>query len=412
MHQIDRRIGTPSLTSLIVRSNAVWVAGYEWGSMSILDTAGNLVDTAYNTGNKVGGTDGFLLKFSLSGVVQWQASVTGLSAGDGGYGLSIDNAGNAYWAGGFNGCCPSQGGATLTGGDGTVLNLTTPSYSTAFLTKMSSSGTPLWVATAYNRDVQFLNVTVDSQGNSYVLANGSSWSAGTPTTVVNADGSFGAVSNPSTSFGFIAKFNSRGVMQWANSPVGGLDLAYTPICTTTAGNVLFGGRYSSGTLTLPSANGSSQQLGVASGFDGFVAQYDPNGNADWAVQIPGTNDQSVVSICTVGSNVWVGGLTTGIIALPGISLTPSGTQNLFILETDTNGNVLDGSLLGGTGTDTLASMQVVGNSLGLIAGDEGGNFSGFGVQIANAGPFVLTSFPPPMPPSIASQPQSRTGEWS
>ncbi len=400
--------GTPQdeevfVTTLSVTSNAVFVSGQTQGSIRIADTAENVVNTAYITGDKA---DGFLLGFSLAGVSQWQASLTSIG-NENGAGVSLDTAGNVYWAGSFNGCCPSQGGATLTSGDGTSVALSTPSYGTAFLTKMSPTGKSLWVVKAYNRDVQFVNIAVDGQGNSYVLGWGSSWSSGTPTTVVNADGSTGAIGNPGTQFGFLAKFNAAGIMQWSVTPVGGLEVTYRPICITSGGAIVWGARYS-GTLTLPSTDANNLQLPAALGYEGFVAQYGPDGKANWAVQIPGANDQSVVSISTVGPNVWVGGLTTGGIGLSGISLTPTGTQNIFIMQTDTNGNVLSGSLLGGTGTDALASMQFVGSSLGLIAGNEGGNFQAWESEIANAGPFVLMAYPPPEPPSIADQPQSVT----
>jgi hypothetical protein len=387
--------GTPQdeeafVTTLNVTSNAVFVSGQTQGSIHITDTANNVVNTAYNTGDKA---DGFLLRFSLAGVSQWQASLTSIG-NENGAGVSLDTAGNVYWAGSFNGCCPSQGGATLTGGDGTSLALTTPSYQTAFLTKMSPVGEVLWVVKAYNRDVQFVNIAVDGQGNSYVLGWGSSWSSGTPTTVVNADGSTGAISNPGSQFGFLAKFNAAGILQWSGTPVGGLEITYHPICITSGGAVVWGARYSSGTLTLPSTDANNLQLPAASGYDGFVAQYGPDGKANWAVQIPGTNDQSVVAICNAGLNVWVGGLTTGGIGFSGISLTPTGTQNIFVFGMSTNGQVLYGDLFGGTRSDFVATLQVIGNSLGLVAGNQGGNFAGWGVHIQNAGPFVLTTLGP------------------
>ena len=113
-------------TTLNVSSSAVCVSGTTGGSIHVVDTVNNVVDTAY-----IGRGDGFLLHFSLAGVTLWQASLTSSSAGDNAYNVSSDIAGNVYWVGCFNGCCPSQGIATLTGGDGTSVALTTPSYATA-----------------------------------------------------------------------------------------------------------------------------------------------------------------------------------------------------------------------------------------------------------------------------------------
>jgi hypothetical protein len=386
--------GTPQdeythYTRLNVTSDSVLVStSTTIGSIYVVDMASNVVNTAY-----AGKTDAFLFRFSLAGVVQWHASIT--SIGDeAGSGVSSDSEGNVYWAGAFNGCCPSQGGATLTGGDGTSVALATPSYCTAFLCKMSPTGTVLWVAKAYNRDAAFWSVAVDNQGNSYVFGQATSWSFGTPTTVVNSDGSTASVSNQGTACAFLLKFDAAGISQWSASMLGTLDYNDYPnpsvLSVTSAGDVLIGESYTSGSLTLPSTDGKDLQLPPASGYDGFVAAYSSGGVAKWVVQVPGNSNQRVTAICNTGSNLWVGGLTTGAIDLPGISLAPRGAQNIFTLRMNINGQVLSGRLLGGTGTDVLTSLQVVGDSLGLVAGNEGGDFLGFGVQIPNPGPFALT----------------------
>ena len=99
--------GTPQdeeafATTLTVTSNAVFVSGQTQESIHITDTVSNVVNTAYNAGNKA---DGFLFRFSLSGAAQWQASLMSIGNEEGS-GVAFDLAGNVYWVGGFNGCCP------------------------------------------------------------------------------------------------------------------------------------------------------------------------------------------------------------------------------------------------------------------------------------------------------------------
>src|ERR1019366_6743255 len=108
-----------------------------------------------NTTAYSGGSDGFLLNFNSAGSLVWKASITGTSAGDGGQFTAIDNSGNVYWVGAYNGCCPTQGGATVTDGVGGSTSVTSPSFSTGFLIKFSSAGAYQWSAKCYSRDADF-----------------------------------------------------------------------------------------------------------------------------------------------------------------------------------------------------------------------------------------------------------------
>jgi hypothetical protein len=77
--------------------------------------------------------------------------------------------------------------------------------------------------------------------------------------------------------------------------------------------------------------------------------------------------------------------------VPGVTFAGLGGQDGFVLQMSSSGQALGGSVLGGANSDSLTSLQG-GNGLKLLAGNQGGNFAGMGVQITNAGPFVLTSF--------------------
>lgn len=401
-------------TTLTLASNALFVTGWTDGSMRIVDVMSNTVDTAYNTGNKPGGSDAFLLRFSLEGVAIWQASMTGTSAGDVGNAVAMDAAGNAYWVGGFNGCCPSQGGATLTGGDGTVRALTTPSYGSAFLAKLSPAGTPLWTATAYNRDTDFSRVAVDNSGAVYVSGYTRSWSAGTPTTVVNANGTTSQVPNPGLVSHFLLLFDANGMLQRSNpiygTPSGNVDTDWADVwaLAVVGSDIVVGGRYSAPTITFANTGGTSTQLTNEAAYDGFVACYSADGVVKWATRIGGAGDQSVVTLNSAGTYVWAGGGTTGDIHMGGIDLIARGVSDAFVMQLGGAGQPVSGSLLGGAQADSLVSLQAKGTDLALVAGNEGGGFEGLGASITAAGPYVLLpcagSAPLLAPPYIVRQP--------
>ena len=284
-------------TTLRVTSNALYVVGGTIGSLRLTDTAGVVVNTFHNYGKPAGGPDAFVLKFSLAGVAQWQATITSFSMYDHSIGLMLDAAGNVYWTGVFHGCCPSSGASTLRGGDGATLSLTgsSDSYGNAFLAKLSPAGTPLWAVKAYDRDAWFADAVTDSQGSLYVRGVATATVSGTPTTVVSTDGTTYSVPHQGGASAFLLKFNAAGVSQWATTLIGSpeFDSHSSKSCVTAGDEVVVGGSYNAGPLTFTSTDEANLQLPAGSGYDGFVAKYGSDGKAKWAVQIAGTDDQRV-----------------------------------------------------------------------------------------------------------------------
>jgi hypothetical protein len=96
------------------------------------------------------------------------------------------------------------------------------------------------------------------------------------------------------------------------------------------------------------------------------------------------------------------------LSLGSTNIVSLGGADGFVAMLDQNGNVTNAFLLAGPASDDVLSVIAGNTGYDLIAGQQGGNFSGLGVQISNAGPFVLTSYAQTTPPSITSQPQSVT----
>jgi hypothetical protein len=394
--------------TLAVMSNGVLVTGTAPGSIELVDTANNTVHAAYT-----GGGDGFLFCFSLTGVALWQGSITAASAVDAGSALASDATGNIYWAGVFNGCCPSPGEATLTGGDGTSVALATPSYATGFLTKLSPTGTPLWVATAYNGEVEFNKVAVDSSGAVVVAGYSRSWLSGTPTTLSDAGGNTWSVNNPGYQSSFAARFDTAGLYQWSVYSTGSPDsvnyVVWQCMTAATNGDILLAGSYNTTGLTFTGGDGVAQSVPAPNGQDGFVAELSASGSVKWLTQIggSGTNTVSGISLSSSGG-ITAAGLTTAGLRLASTNIAGLGGTDGFVALLDENGNVTNAFVLGGPGNDEVTSVIAGASGYDLIAGNEGGDFAGLGVQIATAGPFVLTASPALYAPQIQCPPDINT----
>lgn len=389
-------------TRLVVSSNAVYVSGSTTASIRIVDTAGTVVNSAFNPGNRAGTGDGYLFRFSLTGVAVWQASMTGASAGDTGQDVAVDPTGNVYWVGYFNGCCPTSGGATLTGGDGAAMALSSPSYGTGFLAKLSPTGTPLWVVRAYNRDAEFRVVAVDSSGAATIGGLSRSWSSGTPTTLIDAGGNTRSIANPGFKSIFFARFNAAGIYQWSAYSTGSPDSAdYLDLhrmITATNGDILLGGGYNTTGVSITGADGVTKSLPAPTGQDGFVGSLNSAGSVKWLTRIGGSGADVVNSISlSLAGAISAGGQMGAGLNLGVTNLSSLGGADGFVGVLDLNGIVTRAFALGGPASDAVLSVVAGTSGYDLVAGQQGGTFSGLGVQIPSAGAFALRISATPSP---------------
>ncbi|MDP7631313.1 MAG: SBBP repeat-containing protein, partial [SAR324 cluster bacterium] len=151
-------------------------------------------DNIYVTGYTYGGLDGntnsgsvdiFLVKYNSSGTKQWTQQL-GTSAGNFGYGVTVDSSDNLYMT-----------GYTSGGLDGNTSSGSTD----IILVKYNSSGTKQWTQQLGTSSTdEGLAVTVDSSNNLYVTGY--------------TDG--GLDGNTSSGFSdlILVKYNSSGTKQW------------------------------------------------------------------------------------------------------------------------------------------------------------------------------------------------------
>ncbi|TND10638.1 MAG: psrP1 [Bacteroidetes bacterium] len=207
-----------------------------------------------------GGSDGFVVKYNSAGVAQWSVSLGGTSY-DAPKACELDQAGNIYVVGGYNGA-PTYGSFTLPASG---------SYSNLFIAKLSPvNGAVLAVYTATNAGIvnggwyEENDLRLDSCGNIYVAGH------------FQGTANFGGltVTSAGSDDAFVAKINPAGQWQWVRRGGGtGADQA-TGITLDKNWDVSITGHFAgtvnfSGSLTLVTAGNN----------DMFVAKYS-GGNGD------------------------------------------------------------------------------------------------------------------------------------
>ena len=275
--------------------------------------------TTITTGS--GQTCVFVAKLNSSGVFQWAIKGPDSQTPTA---VKADTSGNVF----ITGTLFNQGTFGTT-------TLTSAGNSDIFIAKLDTNGNWLWAVRAGGINVdKGYSIYTDNSNNCYVTGEHNN----------NAD--FGTTTLTSSgSFFFLAKLNSSGVWQWAISS--GDPSIGRSVSVDGSGNSYvtgsFTGSMTIGTTTLTSA-------GVS---DAFVAKYDTNGTAVWAVRMGGTNTDIgySISVNSLG-NIYLTGSFTGIATIGTTTLTSTGSADIFIAKLDSNGNWLWSIKVGGFGDDS------------------------------------------------------------
>jgi hypothetical protein len=217
--------------------------GDERGNGIKTDAAGNIyltgdydspsVNFGANTLSNSGTYDEymFIANYTTSGTNVWAKSGYSNSASTSGSGVSLDQSGNCYVGGVFDGTTANFGTYTITNSN--------PGGSNAWIAKYSSAGAEQWVSNAVSgpEGNETYCITTDNTGNSYI----SGWFT-SPTV------SFGGIVLNSTAAGdniFLVKYNSSGQVDNAyvfkgNAMSGGYGNA---ICSDNSGNAYLTGYF-------------------------------------------------------------------------------------------------------------------------------------------------------------------------
>jgi hypothetical protein len=287
--------------------------------------------------------------------------------------MVVDNGGNVYTVGIFN------GSIDFSAGNGTN-NLTSFGNNDIAVTKHAADGTLVWVK-------QFGGTTFDT-GNSVAVSN-------TGEVVVvsrfsgTADFDPGNPGNKLTSVGgfdsAVVKLNPDGSVAWVKQVATSItDDAIDDVAVDQAGNVYLAGWFTGTADFDPSATGVANlsAVGAATDADAFVSKLNADGSFAWAKQFGGngiddqTDSVAVDNAGNVYSTGLFGGSATATTVNGNVTLTGiGGSRDIFVNKFDANGNLLWVNQFGGAGEDLGQDIAVDSSGNSYLAGFFSGNAS-------------------------------------
>ena len=358
----------------MMSSNGVWVWVTQTGGSSntnandiTIDDAGNCYVTGNFNGTADFGThsiissgsdDIFVAKIDAYGVWQW-AIQAGSSSMDQGVSIKTDNAGNCYVTGYFR--------DTANFGS---LPITSIESIDIFVAKIDTYGVWQWATQAGGSDYdKGYGITIDDESNSYV------------TGFIKGTADFGThsiISSGSNDI-FVAKIDAYGVWQWAIQAGGSsFDMGYSITLDNTGISYVTGYYNGAADFGSHSVTGSGDN-------DIFVAKIDVNGVWQWVSQAGGSSNEEgrAIAIDDFGNN-YVTGYLMGTVDFGPYSLTSFGSGDVFVAKIDSTGNWQWATQAGGIDFDTGWSITIDATGDNLVTG----NFR----ETANFGSNILTNY--------------------
>lgn len=249
-------------SALLLSATGTHAQGWAWGNaIAGTDTYAQRVATDAS-GNVIVTTSKSLAKYSPSGSLLWKKDASNgfnVSPSD----VCTDAVGNIYITGSYD-ASTMLGTTTLPNAGG---------YD-AFIAKCDAGGNVLWANNGSSSNEEIgMSIAVDASGNVYMGGNFTSMLT-FGSTILNSVGSYS---------GFLTKYNSAGVPQWAKKMVndGTTDAScgVAALAVDNSGNILITGRFTGSSVNFGTLAYTSSAFMYA---DMFVAKYNATGDAQWA----------------------------------------------------------------------------------------------------------------------------------
>ena len=268
---------------------------------------------------------------------------------DVGNAIAVDDGGNVYTAGYFNGVVdfdPEPG----------VYNLISAGFSDVFVSKLDSAGKFLWAKSMGGTGYDFgLAMKVDASGNVFTAGyfNG--------TVDFDPGESVYELTSAGWTDVFVSKLDSGGNFVWAKSLGGSSDDLGTAITVDTNGNVITTGYFRETGDFDPGAG--THNLTSAGEYDIFLCKLDSDGNLVWAESLGGaSNDYARAIASNANGDVYTVGYyfnTADFDPGPEIfNLDSAGSSDIFVSKLDSSGSFLWAKGLGGSSDDVGNGVTV------------------------------------------------------
>lgn len=183
-------------------------------------------------------------------------------------------------------------------------------------------------------------ITTDADGNVFVTGSFNSSSI-----------TFGGTTLTNTAYDdiFLVKYDGGGSVLWARAVTGPGSDRGMGVATDTDGNVIIVGSFTSPTLDFDDTT-----ITNAGGYDGFIAKYDPDGNALWARSFGGDLLENFYGVAAdVDGNVYAtGDFTSSNITFGGGPLVHNLYTDAMLLKYAADGNEVRGRAITGDHGDS------------------------------------------------------------
>ncbi len=304
----------------------VWVTGE---AESTDFPVANPEGATYYQASSGGYDDVFILQFTIAGVRQW-ATYYGGSRDD--IGNSICSDGKHVWVTGY----AVSSNFPIFNQPGAYNQSTFAVGRNIFILEFTVTGVQVWGT--------YFGTGTDDQGYSISSDGNNVWLTGQSITPIPIKNVVGAYNQSTGNGGFIAKFDTSGVLRWASMFTGTTGTVGYSV-NSDGTNVWLTGRVNANGLPTYNPGGGAYFQGTSGGYnDAFIANFDTSGAMKWSTYYGGNNSDIGYSIQSDKANVWLCGSTSspdfptlnpGSGFYQGTQL--GGTEEIFIAQFSTSG---------------------------------------------------------------------------
>lgn len=284
---------------------------------------------------------------------QWATKIESPSVGLHGLTTTTDTYGNTYVAG--------ESSDEVFLGNITIQSL---GNGNLFLAKLNSNGTWMWARCLRGSSDYSMWDCVEqivAVGNEIYMLGYTCFPITIDNVTITSNSAYSSGGGP-----FLAKFNSSGVCTMGVA----LDPSVAPsthyvffkhmVITNSA--IYLANTWTAPSTTTPIQFGSISVMGYNDGdttdSDVIYAKLNLQGTFQWVRSIGGASDETLSSICSdTDGNLFLGGEFAANMVAGSVQLSSVGFNDVYIIKTDTNGNVLWGRRGGSIRDDTIASLD-------------------------------------------------------